>query len=850
MTISTGSSLYNVEGYRKALAARGWSPTSDPTETDTVQQIVRDVRGNTGILLRVNGMPSLFLRMADGAISDPSEVYETLLFGWNLDARFTAMPGTRESLRFYNTTYKPSKEAILRGDETPIVELALADILDVETVQKVTGQLVLLSPDTWRSQDYQQFLKSPTGQRRLTVDNALIRDLQDWRLALARNLHEQYPDTPLDKLDFVTQQLLDEILFIRFCEDRELTRLESLFDLATSAKGDRFLDSFQALVGAYESLFDTSLFDPTLTEHFRPAPSVLQIIIAQAVEFYKFDLLDVDLLGRIYEEYLSYELKRDRHDLFYEIQLKQRKQQGIFYTPSYIVEYLVGRAFHVFQETSGRPVSSALDPACGSGIFLTTLLKDLSRQRHNLAFAEKCALLKENIFGIDIDEHAVRRAAQSLYYTLLTGESRLAGHHLLPELLEHNLLVKDSLPDRQQLIPNRRFDVIVSNPPYLRISGEQLEQYHELYDDVIFNRSDLCWLMLVAALDNLANGGVVAFITPDNVLRTREYSRLRKYILDITRIVEIAYLNYQAFESTTLQNIVLILQREPSDEARRANLIQVNYYATPGVFECEASDEIPQSGFYDEELDYVFNVRLTAPIMAVYEKIKTQSESMIEYFEVRQGIIPNRQDLHNAPICPRCRRYLFGKDIQPYVVNWSGTYIDYDPEKASQEPNVRLRTPDLFESPVKLVVRKIVGDCLVAALDFEQFYVDSASDVLIPKVDLTEDSIYLALAMLTSRLVKFYYLVEYPERKTTFPQIRVADIERLPLPNTELRENVSIIASISARAQDLYADVNAGKVKGSAVYQTPKAEQIDHLLTQLYGLTDSERALIDAYLEW
>jgi len=367
---------------------------------------------------------------------------------------------------------------------------------------------------------------------------------------------------------------------------------------------------------------------------------------------------------------------------------------------------------------------------------------------------------------------------------------------------------------------------------------------------VIFNRSDLCWLMLVAAVDNLTDGGVVAFIVPDNVLRTREYTLLRKYILDTTRIVEISYLNYQAFESTSLQNIILILQRESSEEARRRNTIQVNYYATPGVFEREASDEIPQSGFYDEELDYVFNVQLTAPVRAAYEKIKAQSEPIANYFEVRQGIKPDRQALHDTPVNRNCRKYLFGKDIQPCVVDWSGTYIDYDLTKESRDPNVRPRTQDLFETPVKLVVRQIVGERLVVAMDFEQFYVDSASHILRPKTDFAADFISQVLAVLNSKLAKFYYLVEYPERKMAFPHIRVTDIERLPLPSAELREKVPIVESIVVEAKSLYADVKAGKVKGSAVYQSPQVQRIDELLAQLYGLTDSERALIDAYLEW
>jgi type I restriction-modification system DNA methylase subunit len=842
---------HNVESYRDALAVIGWSPTPDPTTTDTIQRIVRDAQGNiTGILLCVNRMPSLFLRIADEAISDYDELYKALVLGWNLEAQLTAVPWLRDLLRIYNTTYKPSKESIVRGEERPVAEFSLADVLDIESAQQITGQLVLLSPDTWRSQDYQEFLQSPTGQQRLTVDNALIRDLQGWRLALVRNLYERYPNFDLEDIDAVAQQVLDEIIFIRFCEDRGLTDLEFLFNLVTSSEGVQFLDRFQTLIRAYESLFDTSFLDPALTERVRPAPSVLQVIVAQAVEFYKFDLLDVDLLGRIYEEYLSYELKHGQRGLFYEIQLERRKQQGIYYTPSYIVDYIVGRALRVFQETNERPVSSALDPACGSGIFLTTLLKQLLRQRQDVEFPEKRGLLTGAIYGIDVDERAVRRAAQALYYTLLTGESHLVGHHLLPELLERNLMVKDSLLGRRQLIPGQRFDLIVSNPPYRHISGGELDEYQELYADVIFNRSDLCWLMLVAAIDNLVDGGIVAFIVPDNVLRTKEYTLLRKHVLDTTLIIEISYLNYQAFESTSLQNIILILQCESSEETRQANVIQVNYYATPGIFEREASDEIPQSGFYNEDLDYVFNVRLTAPVRAAYEKIKAQSEPMTDYFEVGQGIKPDRRTLYDAPVSRSCKRYLFGRDIQPYVVDWSGTYIEYALTKESQDPNVRPRTSDLFEVPLKLIVRKIVGGRLVTALDFEQYYVDSAAYVLLPRGQVSEDFSYLALAMLISRLAKFYYQVEYPERKTAFPQIRGADLERLPLPNTDLREeNAPIIESIVAEAKSLYADVKAGKVEGSAVYQTPQTRRIDDLLSQLYGLTGTERALIDAYLE-
>ncbi len=881
MAVSMTGAFSNVDRYRRALATMGWiagsdqdSEGSDRDEADAIQQSVDGSEGTQGILLRLSGVPSVFLRMADGPISDPLAIYQSLVLGWNLTAPLTALPAPRDLLRLYNTTYKPDREAIVRGDESPVAELRLSDVLDVADVQRTTGQLLLLMPDTWRSRTYQDFLKSPTGRGRMTVDDALIRDLRAWRLALVRNLYERYTDGDLRDLDDQTQRLrdlddkaqriLDEIIFVRFCEDRGLTTISPLFDAVTGSRGTPFLDNFNDIVGAYEALFDTSIFDPVLTTDAPPDPSVLQAIILGSVESYKFDLLGVDLLGRIYEEYLSYEVKYDIHGLFYEIQMERRKQQGVYYTPSPIVEYLVGRAVRLFENTNSRPVSSALDMASGSGIFLTTLVEELLRRHPAATLSEKRSLVERTIYGIDVDEHAVRRSAQAIYFSLLEGSGMLTGRHLLPRLLGSNLLVKDALAERGRLIGERQLDVIASNPPYLRISGDQLAPYRDQYADVIYNQSDLCWLMLVAAIDNLSDGGVVAFIVPDNILRTAEYSRLRRYILDKTRIIEVSYLNYQAFESASLQNILLILQRDALPERRRANIVRVNYYATPGVFDLDTSEapaQITQADFDNEDLDYTFNVHLTASVRAVYEKIREKSEPLSAHFLVGQGIKPDRSKLYEAPIQPDAKRYLLGKDIRPYAVRWTGTYYDYDPQEVPSDPNVRLRDPQAFESPAKLIVRKIVADLLVVALDVEQYYVDSSAYIVWPAkptadgvetaagdTTVVDDILYLALAVLTSPLAKFYYQVEYPERKVTFPQIRGRDIERLPLPNPTLRKDAAVtVAAIVAEAKALYARVTSGDVEGLDVYKADEVHRIDGLLANLYGLTDAERYLMDVY---
>lgn len=856
MAVSMSVSTSSINRYRRALSMLGWAQTPQSNDdTDAVQAIISDSHGVTGILLRLDSLPSFFVRISDQPISDPLDIYHALVFGWNLEAPFTAIPVPRDLLCIYNTTRKPHKSAVVLGEEAPIAEVSLSNVLNIEDVQRVTGQLMLLTPDTWRSRSYEEFLASPTGSGRLTVDNALIHDLQEWRLALVRNFYnvhgqqdsQQDADSSLRTLDKAAQQILDEIIFIRFCEDRGLTTIEPLFDIASTTKGEDFLARFSAIVERYDALFDTDIFNPALTDELRPPPSLLQAIIAESVELYKFDILSVDVLGRIYEEYLSYELTMDVSGPLYDRKMELRKSQGIYYTPSPIVEYLVKRAIYVFQETQHREVSSAIDLASGSGIFLTTLISELVK---GMSFDEKRTLVEKSIYGIDVDERAVRRSTQAIYYHLLTdAHRRLMGHHLLPQLLGENLFVKDALVDRKHLVDDRRFDIIVSNPPYLRINGEQLAQYRVMYSDVIVSQSELCWLMLVAAIDNLNEGGIVAFIVPDNMLRTMEYSRLRQYILDTTRIVEISYLNYQAFESTALQNILLILQRESSHAKRQANIIEVHYYATPGEFRNQASDAVPQASFVNADLDYIFNVRLTAPIRAIYEKIKAHSETVSTYFTVSQGIKPDREKMGRVPIRPSDKKYLLGKDIRPYAVSWSGTYYDYDPMSVPDTSNVRLRDPALFESPIKLIMRQIVDDLLVVALDEEQYYVAAAAHILRPRVEATDDIIYLALAMLTSPFAKFFYQVEYPEWKTAFPQIRGRDIDRLPLPTFALYTEAGrpLTEAIIAQTKQLYERVRRGEVGGPRVYRMDEAGSINKLLAQLYHLTDEDLYLIDVY---
>jgi adenine-specific DNA-methyltransferase len=838
------TSPFNHQEIIQKLAYFGWSPESLSDEVGTTQQIITR-KEKSGLLLIVDNRPTIFLSLSGENLSDPNDIYEQLVLGWNLDARLTGIMSKNDTFRVYNTSYKPNRDSVVLGEETPIQEFSLSEVLDINDIQSINNKLLLLSPDTWRTHTYEDFIKSPTGQHRITVDDALLNDLNDWRIALLRNLRERYPEEPIWNLDNTARRLLDEIVFMRFCEDRELTKLTSLFELIR-LKDKNLLDAFHELVTQYKTLFDTSIFDPILSENLKPSVSVLQLIILQVVEFYKFDILSVDLLGRIYEEGLRYEVNELKDDISLDLNLGKTKELGVYYTPSYIVEYLTQRAIYLYQLYNKKNTSVVLDPASGSGIFLTTLFKILIQQRDANSLNEKIDVLVNCIFGIDIDESAVRRSAQSLYYILLTGEVRLEGKDLLPELINKNLFIKDSLKERANLVKDKKFDIIVSNPPYRRISGNVLDSYRELYGEFIKSQIDICWLMLVAAIDNLSEGGIVSFIVPDSILKNRDLSLVRKYILDNCCIEEISYLNYNAFSDVNIQNIIIILRRETTEEKRLNHFINICHYITPGVFDAVKRQNISQSGFYDAELNYVFNTQLTESAKILYNKIKNNSIILSSYYNVQQGIKPDPEMILSTPISDHAKKYIVGKDIRSYIVEWGGKYINYFFDQRVQLPNVRMRSPEIFETPKKLVIRQIAGARLVAALDDESYYVDSTAFVITPKNNYPNQFLFLTLAMLNSSLVKFYNNIEYPDQRSVFPRVRAEDIRRLPMPSAQVLQNRSLIERIIAETKALYNDLKSGKITSSSsnFHRNPRVKQIDELIFNLYDVTRSEMSVI------
>jgi methylase of polypeptide subunit release factors len=364
----------------------------------------------------------------------------------------------------------------------------------------------------------------------IRVDAAFLDDLSQWRIELAQELAVRNPRLDSYELAEATQRILDRLVFLRVCEDR---MIEGDYVLRRYA---RLSESYRRLAQEFRRLdvvYNGQLFAEHFSERLEVSDPMFQRVIERLYppfSPYRFDAFGADLLGAIYERFLGKTLEISPSGVRLEDKPEVRHAGGVYYTPAWVVDYIVGKTIGPLLE--GKTPRTArnlriLDPACGSGSFLLGAFDYLIRW-HEGYFAEhpeetsdrhyetttgqrrlttdaKGELLQRCLYGVDIDPQAVEVTQMSLYLKLLEGEERTALRDrrlfhgaILPPLAQNirsgnsllgtsdiGLQLLDTFQVQRRVNPfdwdDQRsgfggviaerggFDAIIGNPPYTRV---------------------------------------------------------------------------------------------------------------------------------------------------------------------------------------------------------------------------------------------------------------------------------------------------------------------------------------------------------------------------------------------
>lgn len=470
-------------------------------------------------------------------------------------------------------------------------------------------------------------------------DHVFLRQVQDWRKRLAEDIYASSSEVTAEELTYVVQLFLCRIVFLRICEDRDIEKYEMLKGLGS---GDTFNDLMRELKRA-DAFYDSGIFSLLSDESLgiRISDGTLRSIISELYypqSPYTFSVIETEVLGRIYEQFLSevIGISGDKIEIVEKPEI--REGGGVVPTPQYIVDSIVDRALS--PAMSGKTPSdlknfTVADICCGSGPFLlsaygkllehylSSYIADMASNagktvyeaaggQWRLTFREKRRILLAHIRGVDVDPNAADVARFSLLLKLIEDETEeslreyVDSYHepALPPLCRlvrpGNSLVSYAeweaamgrMPPSLEFkvnplnwaseFPNEMnqggFDVIVGNPPYVRI--QHMTQYSpeevcffqdnkSPYSTAILGNFDKYALFVERALDLLCPRGRLGFIVPHKFMTIRSGRALRHLISGSRSLEEIVYFGTkQVFPERSNYTCIMVFDKRGREHVK------------------------------------------------------------------------------------------------------------------------------------------------------------------------------------------------------------------------------------------------------------------------------------------
>lgn len=466
------SSQYNETQLRREFLdpffkALGWDIDNEQGYAETYKDVVHEdaikVGGATkapDYAFRIGGTRKFFVeakRPSVGIKDDIDAAYQLRRYAWSSKLPLSILTDFEE-FAVYDSRVRPNKD-----DKASTARTFYFTYDEYEEKwDEIAG---IFSREAILKGSFDKYVETKKMRGTAEVDAEFLAEIEKWRDELARNIALRNTGLSNRELNFSVQRTIDRIIFLRICEARGIEQYGQLMALRNGENVYRRLcETFRRADERYNS----GLF------HFReekkrsgsPDDLTLGLTIDDKVlkgifknlyypeSPYEFSVLPANILGQIYEQFLGKVIRLTAgHRAVVEDKPEVKKAGGVYYTPTYIVDYIVEHTVGKLLEGKTPTQASklhVLDPACGSGSFLLGAYQRLldwhlawygenKPENHSkgrkptifqgpggdwrLTTAEKKRILLNSIYGVDIDPQAVEVTKLSLLLKVLEGES-------------------------------------------------------------------------------------------------------------------------------------------------------------------------------------------------------------------------------------------------------------------------------------------------------------------------------------------------------------------------------------------------------------------------------------------
>ncbi|HVB26193.1 MAG TPA: N-6 DNA methylase [Ktedonobacteraceae bacterium] len=602
------------------------------------------------------------------------------------------------------------------------------------------------------------------------------------------------------------------LLLIRVCEDKGIFPQRFI--------SDGGLKHWQEDIERYFVFAQGNPYDPLLDMAYKNAQNIYAhfftgrelfnwyrldrehfVMALHRLSRFNFAGVDSDIIGTIYNTYVS---------------RKEKREKGQYYTPIEIVNYILDNVGY-----SGKAVIGSqkrlIDPACGSGSFLVAAAKRLitAYQNEHGKVEDPVATLervRQNLFGFDLNPFACYLAEVNLLIQVLDLVKQAHDAKQRPTVERFHIYNVDALTrptgryyythfntllaeenDYVEQIKSRAADTpyangfafVVANPPYgATLSDSYKETLRTDWADVFYGQPDTYIFFLKLGTELLANNGKLGFITPNTYLMGTNTPRLRNILLNTGRVEQIVDLPQGIWQDVNVDCVLLFLAREADEDKRRAQQVRIHMLGLRDTLdkltERTWTELLTQSqSRWMDDAQNKINIRYDALLQHIEEVccIKVNGGSatkvlrLIDVTESTQGIIPYKTQDEG-----RLNRYITSqRDIPTGEDDWKplldgksfiGRYELYWENRLS---HIKYgdwlwcsRESKYFDSP-KLLVQDMRNRALkrrlVATFDEQKFYNRHNFSDIIAK-DASYDLKYI-LALFNSSLLNYWFARQF-----------------------------------------------------------------------------------------
>ena len=640
-----------VEFVNPLFEALGWNVRDSSQVSHEARVLVEGKPKHPDYGFRIGKTTHFYLETKKPALNlrdDPSPAYQLRRYGWSGNLPVSVLSDFEEFI-IYDCRIQPHKN-------DPASKGRLRYYRYPDYIEKWDEFETLFSREAVRDGSLRNWIEDEKTRGALPVDEAFLREMESWRETLAKDMALHNRDLNRRQLNLLVQRTIDRIVFFRIAEDRGIELYGRLQRAASHGK--QVYDELKILFREADDKYNSGLFhfEPgdggrgeadQKSLHIRLSDAPLRQIIDSLyypASPYEFSVLPADILGQVYERFLGKVIELEAGGRArVEDKPEVRKAGGVYYTPTYIVDYIVENT--VGKLLQGKTPAQAaklrfLDPACGSGSFLTGAYQHLldwhldyyrrhpnqfrNRRRETalglvLTTAEKRRILLNNIYGVDLDQNAVEVSKLALLLKMLENESDAAGRQtlmfsaggrILPDLSGNikwgnSLIGSDFYGGRQmgmfdeeamyrvkafdwgsaargfgEIMKQGGFDAVIGNPPYVRqeILGKAFKDYAKQKYETYAGTADLYTYFIEKGVKLLNEDGLFGIIVANKWMRARYGKLLRIWLKqrDIRKIIDFGDL--RVFQgATTYPCILLIGQGNSTDTFNSVQIENLNF---------------------------------------------------------------------------------------------------------------------------------------------------------------------------------------------------------------------------------------------------------------------------------